>query len=267
MRKKSGWQLSGDGPNAYEKYIVPAYTKAWAKELVTRACLREGEKILDVACGTGLVARTAAEVLGDGRQVSGIDVNEVMIEKAREIEKDINWHNGDVTDMLFSENYFNVLLCQQGFQYFSDQAFALEEMNRVLAENGPILLSVWRPIKYSPFYESLYRALEKYLNPNAASTLLAAFSLDDGKKLRILLESAGFKNINISIVVKQMSYSPFNEFLRGGLMATPFFKDIMEMQTSKREEMLLNIYNANHDYIDDNGLVAPMECYIVSANK
>ncbi len=119
MNKKSGWQLSGDGPDAYEKYIVPAYTRAWAKEIVDRACLGEGEKILDV------------------------------------------------------------ILCQQGLQYFPDPSLALKEMNRVLVENGRILLSVWRPIQYSPFYESLCKVLEKYVNVKAASMLSAAFNLGD----------------------------------------------------------------------------------------
>ena len=267
MNKKSGWQLSGDGPSAYEKYIVPAYTGKWAHEMIRRAGLQEGEIILDVACGTGLVARTAADILGNTRLIHGVDVNEVMLKKARDIKKDIHWHNNDVTDLPFAENYFNVILCQQGLQYFPDPCLSLKEMNRVLVEKGRILLSVWRPIKYSPFYDSLNKALEKYVNHRAASMLSAAFTLGDSKKLRFLFDTAGFHNIQIHIVVKQMCYSPFEEFVTGGIMATPFFKDIMEMQASKQEEMLQYIYDANRDYIDDNGLAAPMECYIVSADK
>ncbi len=267
MTKKSGWQLSGDGPDAYEKYIVPAYTGAWAKEIVNRACLGVGEKILDVACGTGLVARTASEKQNSSDLIYGIDVNEVMVKKAREIEANINWHHSDVTDMPFPDNKFDVIFCQQGLQYFPDSSLALKEMKRVLIENGRILLSVWRPIEYSPFYESLCKVLEKYINAKAASMLSGAFSFGDDKKLKTIFANAGFSSININIVVKQMSYSPFEEFVMGGIMATPFFKDIQQMQKSKREEMLLEIYKSNQDYIDDNGLVAPLESYIVNAKK
>ena len=154
MNKKSGWQLSSGCPDAYEKYIVPAYTRGWAEEIVKRANLREGEKILDVACGTGLVARTAAQK-HRADLIYGVDVNEVMIEKAQEIEKNVTWHQSNVADMPFPDNHFDVILCQQGLQYFPDPSLALREMRRVLVENGRILLSVWRPIKYSPFYESL----------------------------------------------------------------------------------------------------------------
>lgn len=267
MNKKSGWQLSGDGPNAYEKYIVPAYTGVWAKEIVNRACLHEGEKILDVACGTGLVARIAADEQSNSGLIYGVDINEGMIKKAQEIEKNINWHNHDVTDMPFPDNYFDVILCQQGLQYFLDPCLSLKEMNRVLVENGRILLSVWRPIKYSPFYESLCKILEKYVNAKAVSMLLTAFTLGDYGELKTLFVDAGFNSININIVVKQMSYSPFEEFVVGGIMASPFFNDIQEMQESKREEMLLEIYNSNQNYIDDNGLASPMESYIINAKK
>ncbi len=267
MNKKSGWQLSGDGPSAYEKYIVPAYTGAWAKEIVNRACLNEGEKILDVACGTGLVARIAAEKQSCSDLIFGVDVNEVMIKKAQEIEKGISWHNNDVTDLPFFDNFFDVILCQQGLQYFPGSDLALKEMNRVLAENGRILISVWRPIKYSPFYESLCKILEEYVDANAGSMLSAAFAFGDYEKLKSLFVNAGFNNININIVVKQMSYSPFEEFVIGGIMASPFSKDIQRMQESKQEEMLLEIYNSNLNYIDDNGLAAPMESYIVNAKK
>ncbi len=120
MTKKSGWQLSGDGPDAYEKYIVPAYTGVWAEEIVSRACLSQGEKILDVACGTGLVARTVSEKQRSTDLIYGLDVNEVMVKKAREIEENIKWHHSDVTDMPFPDNHFDVIFCQQGLQYFPD---------------------------------------------------------------------------------------------------------------------------------------------------
>jgi ubiquinone/menaquinone biosynthesis C-methylase UbiE len=267
MSNINGWQLSGDGPSTYEKYVVPAYTGTWAKEIVNRSCIQKSEKILDVACGTGLVARTVSELFNNDSFIYGIDVNEAMLKKAFEMNKDINWHHGDVAEMPFSENSFDVVICQQGLQYFSDRSHAINEMRRVLVNRGRILLSVWRPIQFSPFFATLCKALEQYVNTNAAATLSSAFAVGNREELRILFNKAGFKKVHISLVIKQMSYSPFEEFLVGGISATPFFKDILGMEESLREEMLLSIYNSSHDYIDDGGLVAPMECYIVEAQK
>lgn len=266
MNVKSGWQLSEDGPNAYEKYVVPAFSKAWAQEIVNRACLLGGEKVLDVACGTGLVARVAAEKIKDGGIIHGIDINEAMIKKAKEIETGINWHHGDVMKLPFSDNSFDVILCQQGLQYFPNPTLALKEMNRVLVEKGRILLSVWRDIKYSPFYESLREILGKYVNGKAASMLSAAYSLGDAGKVEELFAGAGFRNRNmeIHIVSKHMSYAPFEEFVLGGMMATPFYENIQKVQESKQQEMLLEIHHLNRIHIHDNVLNAPMESYIVS---
>lgn len=264
MDKKSGWQLSGSGPDAYEKYIVPAYTRTWAKEMVKRACLRRDEKLLDVACGTGLVARTAAAEHSTNL-ISGVDVNDVMIKKAQEIEAAIAWHHSDVTQMPFGDNSFDVILCQQGLQYFPDPVLALKEMKRVLVENGRIILSVWCPIEYSPFYDSLCRVLEKYVGVKSASMLSAAYNLGDYVKLKTLFKNAGIGRININIVVKQMRCSSFDEFVIGGVMATPFFKDIQEMPESKQKAFLSELYKLNEHYIDDNGLAAPLESYIITA--
>ncbi len=264
---RNGWQLSEDGPDAYETYIVPAFTGTWAQEMVNRAFLRDGESLLDVACGTGIVARTAADEVDDIHLIHGIDINEEVIKKARKIGKNMNWHQGDVAEMPFEQESFDVILCQQGLQYFPDPFRALKEMHRVLAENGRMLLSVWRPIRYSPFYESLCTVLREFVSIESASLLSAAYTKGDYGKLKKLVEDAGFNSIHISIVIKQMSYSPFETFVMEGMMASPFSEEIKKMEDSKREEMLSAMFELNRNYIDDSGLSAPTESYIVSAKK
>ena len=158
--KKSGWQLCEDGPEAYEKYIVPAFSGVWAQDIVNRAALRKGDRILDVGCGTGIVARYVYKSLGDSVHITGVDVNEIVLEKAREICRlnaaSIEWKQADVTALPFSNDKFDVLLCQQGLQYFPDRSRALNEINRVLVNEGRVVFNVWRSIEYSPFYFTLH---------------------------------------------------------------------------------------------------------------
>lgn len=271
MNEKSGWELCGDGPEAYEKYIVPAFSGAWAQDIVQRAALRGGDRILDVGCGTGIVSRHAYKSLGESGNITGIDVNEIVIKKAREIclpnDIPIEWKQGNVETLPFSDAKFNVVLCQQGLQYFPDQSRALTEINRVLISEGRIVFSVWRSIEYSPFYSALHQALEQYVSEEAASTLSSAFTLGDSIQLRGLFESAGFKNIDICLIIKQMRYSSLEDFLVGGFAASPFANDILALEKSKREKMFQMIQNSISNYIDDHGLAAPMECYVVSAIK
>ena len=269
--KKSGWQLCKGGPEAFEKYIVPAFGGVWAQDIVKRAALRKGDRILDVGCGTGIVARYAYKALGDSVHITGVDVNDVALEKVREISArhaaPIEWKQADVTTLPFSDDTFDALLCQQGLQYFPDRFLALKEIKRVLVDEGRIVFSVWRPIEFSPLYLTLHKALETYINREAASILLSAYTLSDPMQLKALFEGAGFKNVKIRIVIRQMRYSPLEEFLFGSLSASPFANDILALEGTVRDEMFQEIRNSISNYIDDDGLAAPMECYVVSATK
>ncbi len=271
MSEESGWQLCGDGPEAYEKYIVPAFSGVWAQDIVDRADLRKGDRILDVGCGTGIVSRYAYKSLGDFGHITGVDVNETVIKKAREIcppnVTPIKWKQSNVDAMPFPDAGFDVVLCQQGLQYFTDRTLALKEINRVLVPEGRLVFSVWRSLKYFPFYSALHRALEQYVSKEAASILASAFALGDPKELRGLFESAGFKNIDVCLVIRQMRYPSLEDFLIGGFVASPFANEILALTKSKREEMFQAVQNSISDYIDDRGLAAPMECYVVSATK
>lgn len=271
MNDKSGWQLCGDGPEAYEKYIVPAFSGAWAQDIVDRAALRNGDRILDVGCGTGIVSRYAFKALGESCHITGMDINEIVLKKAGEIcppnITHIEWKQGDVTDIPFSDNKFDVVLCQQGLQYFPDRPRSLNEMNRVLVNQGRAVFSVWRPIEYFPFYSALHSTLEKYVSAEAASILASAFTGGESAQLKILFENAGFKDIDICLIIKQMRYSPIEEFLIGGFVASPFGYDILALEESKRQEMFQTLKKSISNYIDDHGLAAPMECLVISATK
>jgi ubiquinone/menaquinone biosynthesis C-methylase UbiE len=271
VNNKSGWQLLEDGPEAYEKYIVPAFSGAWAEDIVKRANLRHDYRILDLGCGTGIVSRYAYQAMGESVHITGMDINEIAINKAREIchqdASTIEWKQGSAESLPFADAEFDVVLCQQGLQYFPDRLFALTEVNRVLAPKGYVIFSVWRSLGYNPFYNALHKALERYVNEEAASALSSAYILGDATQLRELFESAEFKNTEICIVIKQMRCSSLADFLFGGVSASPFANDIFELKESKRKEMFQSIYESISDYMDDRGLAAPMESYVVSATK
>jgi ubiquinone/menaquinone biosynthesis C-methylase UbiE len=271
MNEKTGWQLCGDGPEAYERYIVSAFSGTWANDIVNRADLHSGDRVLDVACGTGIVSRYAYKSLGESIHITGVDVNEVVLNKARELCPPnvipIEWKQANVEALPFLDGKFDLALCQQGLQYFPDHNLALTEIHRVLTPKGRVVFSVWRPLEYFPFYLALHGALEQYVSTKAASMLAAAFTLGDSTLLRGLFESAGFKHIDICLTIKQMRYSPLEDFLIGSFVASPFANDILELKESTREEMFRKIHTSILDYVDDHGLAAPMECYVVSAKK
>ena len=136
MGEQSGWQVAGTAPEMMERYLIPAFATTYA-ELVALAALHGGERVLDVACGTGGVTRRVAQAVGAAGKVVGIDVNEGMLSMARTEPQrhdgpPIEWRHSDAVALPFPHAAFDVVLCQYGLEFFADRAAGLREMARVL---------------------------------------------------------------------------------------------------------------------------------------
>lgn len=157
------WQLEGTAAELYQRYLVPGITSKWADDLVHRTQLRTGEEVLDVACGTGVVARLAAKKVTSGH-VTGLDLNAGMLAVARGVLNEgapVKWIEGSALDLPFPSGRFDAVLCQLGLQFFPDQPKALREMRRVVREPGRIALSVYSPIERTPGADAFVRALAR----------------------------------------------------------------------------------------------------------
>jgi ubiquinone/menaquinone biosynthesis C-methylase UbiE len=148
------WQLVGGAPELYQRYLVPAMTAVWAADLCDRAVLRPGQRALDVACGTGVVARIAAERVGMAGRIAALDISPGMLAVARSLSSAdgaaIDWYEGNVLALPFPEEAFDVVLCQLGLQFFTDRSEALREIRRVLSPNGRLALNDFAAIERNP---------------------------------------------------------------------------------------------------------------------
>jgi len=170
----------GSAPENYERYFVPAIGAPLASGLVDLAALRLGERVLDVACGTGVVARLAAEHVGASGSVVGIDINPAMLAVAHAAEPGappIEWHEASADELPLADSSFDVSLCQMGLQFFPDKPTALREIRRVLAPGGRLLLNVPGPTP--PIFAILEEALANHLGPEPAAFVQAVFSLHE----------------------------------------------------------------------------------------
>jgi ubiquinone/menaquinone biosynthesis C-methylase UbiE len=192
MNTQPQWQFVGSVPENYERYLVLSIFSPWADDLVEMAALQTGQSVLDIACGTGLVARTAARRLGSGGTVVGLDLSAPMLAAARSAAAaegvTIEWREGSALKLPLADEAFDVVFCQQGLQFFPDRAAALREMHRVLAPGGKLVLSVWRQIELSPGFRALAESLGRRVGPEAGTLMTSGpLGLSSVEELRGLI--------------------------------------------------------------------------------
>ncbi|MFR9804533.1 class I SAM-dependent methyltransferase [Pseudonocardia sp. RS010] len=174
----------------YERHLVPTIGAPFARAVVDAAALRPDERVLDVACGTGVVARLAAEWMGSTGTVAGVDPAPPMLEVARATAPAIAWHDGTAEDLPLPDGSADAVLCSLGLQFFADEHRALQEMRRVLAPGGRVVLGTPGPVP--PLFTALDDVLAEHLGPEASRFVQAVFSVHDPDRVRRLMTDAGF---------------------------------------------------------------------------
>ncbi len=269
--RSTGWQLEGNASEAYEQYLVPPIFASWADQLVEAGDIHEGDRVLDIACGTGIVARRAASQVGTSGSIVGLDINEGMLavaeETAADIDSPIEWRQGDATDLPFSDEGFDVVCCQQSLQFFDDQTTAAEEMRRVLTPGGRVALSVWRPLEYQPAYVILSEALERHIGDKAGTMMRSPFPAWEREDLRTLVQNAGFYNVSVTIEIGSVRYPSVEEFVRREAASSPLAEPLAAVDGEVRDELVHEVEHALHRYVDDKGTSSPMESYVVIADR
>lgn len=266
-----GWQLDHDSPEAYERYLVPRMFAPWAERLIERAELRAGDRLLDVACGTGIVARRAAATVGERGSVVGVDVNDAMLRVAKEqsagLPDFVEWRQGDATDLPFPEGAFEVVCCQQALQFIPDRMTALSEMHRVLTTTGQLAVSVWRPIAHNPAYVVMADALERHVGAEAADMMRSPFPEWGRTELRGQLEDAGFHDTDLTIDIGSMRYPSVEAFLRREAASSPLAEPLGALDRPVRRVLLADLQEGLEPYTDDHGVVFPMEALVAVARR
>jgi ubiquinone/menaquinone biosynthesis C-methylase UbiE len=190
-------------PELYERFLVEPLFRPFAEELLRRASLRHEDRVLDVACGTGIVARLAQQTVRDRGSIVGIDASPGMLAAARAAAPGIDWREGDAGRLPIDDHSFDLVTCHQGLQFFPDKPAAIKEMRRVLAPDGRVALATWRPVDEVPLVRDLQRVAERHVGPIVDQR----HSLGDAGAIRTLLTDAGFRAIHIETVARRIRMS------------------------------------------------------------
>lgn len=203
-------------PEMYEHALVGPLFRPFAEVLVERARLTPGERVLDVACGTGIVARLARERLGADGGAVGVDVSPQMLAVARSVAPDVEWREGDAGALPLAEGErFDVVLCQQGLQFFPDRTAALAEMRRAMNRGGRLLVAVWKSIDQAPFFREAHRVAERRLG----AFVDRRHSFGDPLALERLIGDAGFQAVDVDSVTRRIRFDDPALFVRMNAVA------------------------------------------------
>jgi SAM-dependent methyltransferase len=187
------FQIPLAAAEVYEARFVPAIFAEWAPRLLDLAGVGPGQRVLDVACGTGVVARTAAPLVAPDGQVTAVDLNEAMLTVARRSAGDaeVEWRQGDAGELPFDDGSVDVAVCQMALMFFPDRVRALREMRRVVRPGGKVAVCVPAALADQPAYRLLVEVAERHAGPAALALLGAYWSCGDLGELRGWFGAAG----------------------------------------------------------------------------
>jgi ubiquinone/menaquinone biosynthesis C-methylase UbiE len=270
MAQQSGWQLSGKSPESWERFLVNAAMESWARDLIHRAGLRPGDRVLDVACGSGIVARFANEQIRWTGKVTGVDLNPGMLAVARQVtaysNPPIDFVEGNAVELPFKDNSFDRVLCQFSAQFFPDRVAAFRQMYRVTAPGGRCIVTTPRGIQHNVVYKPFLAALEKHISKEASEIFGSVFNVSDASMLRTPFQQAGWKEVRLEIRNDTIRYPSVKDFVRWEMeiMPTPH---LWQKFGEVGEAVAADVERALADHIDDNGILLPFQGWVVEGRK
>jgi len=198
MTDSSKGQVTGSAAEVYEEFFVPALFAEWPPRVIEAAGIRPGQQVLDIACGTGVLARALVERVAPRGSVVGVDPNEGMLAVARRAQPAVEWRQGVAENLPFEPDSFDAVVSQFGWMFFDDHVAALREAVRVLRPGGCLAVAVWDSLDRTPGYAAVTALLQRLFGDRVADALRAPFNLGDPEKLRELCSAAGLTSAEIS---------------------------------------------------------------------
>jgi ubiquinone/menaquinone biosynthesis C-methylase UbiE len=199
MSESERGQVASDAAEVYEAFFIPALFGQWPDRLLAAADVGLGDRVLDVGCGTGILARGALSVVGETGHVVGVDPNAGMLTVARRSSDRVEWVEGAAERLPFEDDRFDRVVSQFALMFFTNREAAIGEMARVLRPGGRVAVATWAPLDESPGYAAMVRLLRRLFGEPAAQALRAPYALGEHAQVRALLERA-FDDVVVATV-------------------------------------------------------------------
>lgn len=252
---------------AYDKLFVPALFGEWAPRVTDAAHVKPGDRALDVACGTGVLARALFARAGTSGAVHGLDPNAGMLAVAALTAPAISWHQGVAEALPYPDQSFDVTASQFGLMFFGDRLKAVAEMVRVLTPGGRLAVAVWGPLEAAPGYRDEVGLLERTAGKDAADAVRAPFALGDRHALAAMFSDAGMASIRVTTQQGTARFPAVRTMVEADLRG---WLPVMGVALTEAQigDVLGEAEAALGSYVDDTGAVAfPVAAHIVTGTR
>lgn len=221
-------EISDELVRITDQYLVPGVYAQWANRVAEIAEIDLGAQVLDVACGTGTLARAVQFETGLSGRVIGIDNNEKMLESARKKSSGIEWQLGDATALPFEKNQFDRVVCQFALMFIVNRVGVIKEMLRVCKPDGLVVLATWGPLHHGGAFDVLINLVRQFLGSHAATKLSSPWSLGKPGVMDSLLLTSGVNEYECHQRVGQASYPSMRAFIETHLRLAGEFESLNE---------------------------------------
>ena len=258
-------EAAGNAAASYERYFVPSIGRPFARRVIEASGLRQGERVLDVACGTGVAARLAAEQVAPTGTVVGIDPHPGMLEAARRTSDGVEWRQGAAEDLPLPDGSFDAVVCSLGFQFFPDKGKALQEMRRVLVPGGRAALGTPGPTP--PLMATIADVLTDHIGPEASVFVHAVFSVHDPDRVRSMLDAAGFDDVEVETGSVPLRVPPPADFFWQYVHSTPLAGIATEIDDETRAALERDVVERCQPFLDGDSLVMEPGLLLATARR
>lgn len=258
------FQISAEQAEMYEERFVPALFRQWVEPVLQAAAVEHGDQVLDVACGTGVVAGAAADLVTPGGSVTGVDLNAAMLSVAQRVAPGVEWRQGDVASLPFDADAFDVVTCQAAIFFFPDPTGALREMGRVTRPGGRVVVQSFASLSRQPAYGPWVDLVARHAGPDAVELLGTYWSHGDPEVMRSRCADAGLRVSSVHEHTRPAYFPNVETMVLTEVNATPL-RDRLDQADLDR--ILAESRDVLGDFVDEGRLVIPLTGYVLTAGR
>jgi len=222
--------FTGSIPSFYDRCLGPVLFEPYAADLVGRVQSRDGMRMLELACGTGILTHRLRGTLPNSAELVATDLNEAMVSYAKRAQTNpgIEWRTADAQALPFADASFDVVVCQFGFMFLPDKRQGFREARRVLAPGGALLTNVWHSMDENPFAYAMQTRLVRLFPNDPPHFLETPYGYYDTERLRTDMVAAGWQNIQFEDVRFQSPSPSVADFATGFVRGSPLTHELID---------------------------------------